>query len=568
MAAATTHAMSNPDLVREIIQYLSPKGTEGDVTRTNIHALVCCSRVNKTFSVNALDLLWEQLDSLLPVLKLLPSFVLKERHLQDELTDFSDDEEDTETDMDDYELIYYLQDIPTAQEWAHLQQYAERVRLLELNSESSTLPAVLSLLYYHNGGRFILPRLECLDWRITSISSSTVILALVPTSLRTLTIDFLDFAVNLVDDTVEGDPCEAATIGMLWRFIVAAVPGLEEVTLLDIPPSFELMPIIKCTQLRSLNLGDGQRIGVDGILWRALSSLSALEAITGNFNLLEDLHEGEEGFFALRKLALCGCVRDVNCLIDTISSRHLEYFSYELPYDEENLTAYLLLLTNVCTKFGASLRVFMTNITFDAASVASLNSFGRVMQPLFSLRTLEDISFTFHGCSLPLSDKDMREIAKAFPELKAFTLIVTDRMHETVPSIEAFMEFARRCPRLKYLRLPAIHFANLSTKRKFRHTSHGLQRLIIGQPGFRMQKPGAVARFLDAVFPNMEADETLHGFTDSVHDTYGWDTVVPLLKARQASRRSRQSRESELKDDSKREHLPTCRYLTPENEAH
>ncbi|KZT05051.1 uncharacterized protein LAESUDRAFT_727309 [Laetiporus sulphureus 93-53] len=560
MAAATTHAMSNPDLVREIIQYLSPKETEGDVTRTNMRALACCSRVNKTFSVNALDFLWEQLDSLLPVLKLLPSFVLKERHFHNESIDFSDDEEDTDTDADDGELIYYLEDIPTAQEWAHLQQYAERVRVLELNSESSTLPAVLSLLYYHNGGRFILPRLKCLDWRITSISASTLILALVPPSLRTLTIDLMDF----VDDAFG----ETATIRMLWRFIVAAVPGLEEVTLLNVPPSFELMPIIKCTQLRSLNFDYEYNVGGDDTLWRALSSLSALEAIEGNFKLVEDLPEGEEGFFALREVALRGGVRDVNRLIDTISSRHVESFSYKLHYGKEDLAAYLLLLTTVCTKFGSSLRVIITNVMFDADSVASLDPFGHVIQPLFSLRTLEDISFTFHGCSLPLSDKDMREIAKAFPGLKTFTIILTGRMHEIVPSIETLMEFARRCPRLEYLRLPAIHFANFSTKRKFRHTSHGLRRLIIGQPEFRMQKPGVVARFLDAVFPNIKADETVHSFSGSVHDAYGWDTVVPLLKARQASRRSRQSRESEVKDDGKCEHLPTCRYLTLENEAH
>ncbi|KZT05069.1 uncharacterized protein LAESUDRAFT_750773 [Laetiporus sulphureus 93-53] len=414
-AAAATHALCNPNLIREIIQHLSPRGTKGDVTRSNIRALACCSRVNKTFSVNALDFLWEQLDSLLPVLKLLPSFVLKERHLQDELTDFSDDEEDTETDMDDDELIY---------DWARLKQYAERVRLLGRISESSTLTAVLSLLYYHNGGRPILPRLECLDWRITS-TSSTGILALVPPSIRTLTIVFSNVTIDFVDDTFEDDP---------------------------------------------------RHIGVDGTLWRALSSLSALEAIEGNFKLVEDLPEGEEGFFALREVALCGRVRDVNRLINTISSRHLESFSYQSHFVEENLTTYLILLTTVCTKLGSFLRVFKARITFDAASVASLDCFGRIIQPLFSLSTLENITFMFYENNLPLSDKDMREIAKAFLGLKTFT-IITYRMHEIVPSIEALMEFARHCPRLEYLRLPAIHFANLSSRRKFRHTSHGLDVL-------------------------------------------------------------------------------------------
>ena len=67
---------SNPDILDEICEYLSYEDdVDADDIASSRRTLLCLALTCKAFLEPALDRLWRNLDSLFPLLKVLPAFI-------------------------------------------------------------------------------------------------------------------------------------------------------------------------------------------------------------------------------------------------------------------------------------------------------------------------------------------------------------------------------------------------------------------------------------------------------------------------------------------------------------
>ncbi|KAI0631415.1 hypothetical protein C8Q77DRAFT_1218912 [Trametes polyzona] len=121
-------ALQNQDILLEILR--QARGSVGNQAQAGYDTIATAARVNKAFCEPALQILWEHLPSILPLLRLLsPSF-----------RSINGGHEASETRGVRRYDAYVLHDIPNAQQWAIFCRYAQRVRVLHYDDPAPKPP--------------------------------------------------------------------------------------------------------------------------------------------------------------------------------------------------------------------------------------------------------------------------------------------------------------------------------------------------------------------------------------------------------------------------------------------
>ncbi|KAM5540973.1 hypothetical protein V8D89_005284 [Ganoderma adspersum] len=282
-------------------------------------------------------------------------------------------------------------------------------------------------------------------------------------------------------------------------------PNLETLTLVAFPWNQNLSILRSNPRLRSVTIRG--MLGVDDI--EPLAHLEELEhlfvILSGGCNLVSTLH-----FPSLRRLCLSGLWDTICNLVEWVHAPHTRSLGLNIPQiDARQLIPQShRCLQSTVRKFPALERLTIHCTKFPPRSPHSqaLNTSGLLMaivEPLLSLRGLRDITLHFSAC-LRLASDDLRMLAEAWPDVKELRVDV-----ETVvggrSGFESVLHFARRCPHLRVLRLPAMDLAHGAFEGlEYPASSHPLRYLhvtkVVFPHGADLSREMVV--FVQRVFPN------------------------------------------------------------------
>ncbi|KAI1784515.1 hypothetical protein LXA43DRAFT_146924 [Ganoderma leucocontextum] len=468
----------------------------------------------------SLDKLWNNLDDIHPLLKLLPNYQRRNS-------------------------IHHLTGEITPEAWSRLQTYARRVRGITLGQEASIDALVWPTILNQCQGTLLFPNLQTLSMRMWNAThaSFTPIHALASPSLRYL---------SLSVDTEGADKASIATItgAMLQEFSMKS-PGLIRLSFfpyMTIGPE-HLMCLSRFTHMERLNISDYSTID-EGVLL-TLTNLGNLTHLQASV-LLRDSTESallglKDGFQNLTKLELC------------CQPAHLTRFMLASPMPRLKDLC-LQLASHSADGFETSLASICRHLRPPTLTRfrAELDNFRRpprflinLLEPLLPFVNLEELEFFFEE-HLPLRNEDLERFSHAWPKLRALILIqgettlsTPNRMPGSVerPTLHGLVELARRCPQLDRLCIPDLDASRPPQADSVPLMGHGpLDLCIQNLVGAGVDETQLrVAVVLDRLFPCLKLEsgiEELLGYGDTPNPyTEDSENVSLLLRAMQIARK-------------------------------
>ncbi|TFK83235.1 hypothetical protein K466DRAFT_665981 [Polyporus arcularius HHB13444] len=520
MSTAIPRILTHPDILDEVFSHLTPGWAEGDVEipywmpsdrkllRSTLasSALVC-----RVFSKKALDCLWRVLDSILPLLRILPSTAFR---INSDISDAA---------------------------WTKFQAYARRVRELKsvepmVRLHSSTWDILVPRL----GGAPLLPMLRRLETVIMLPYPTPGILLLSPT-LRSLRLSFPQFMPL---------PEPASDSSILVENIIRAIslpciPDDVRRKVHETAPeaSEHLLALGRFISLRELDLAPKSvRVGPDSL--RALSSLGSLRVLRVNlaFGTMHHLASLHEGFSDLNALSLRGTDMDTLKLLQVLPLEKLAELELgtETPMTVEEYRHYLasarsLIPSNLtCLALGPD--TFLDS--HDESSLA------HILQPMLSLRRLSKLTCQFRTYPKDVSDDDLHGLATAWPTLTSFWVMYS---YSDVPSIPnqvqpitlaGFIDLLRRCPHLESVGLPTLDVAHLPSAESVPRLDNRVRELAVDRfVGEAEADLPAFALIVDRLLPCLEVPQYITAGGEGTQWVDLWDKVLLLVAPLQAARR-------------------------------
>ncbi|OJT05702.1 hypothetical protein TRAPUB_3470 [Trametes pubescens] len=405
--SASHRVLGCPELLSLVLKSFSVSDLLEDVVvnskrdrRLHRATLASCARVCRTFTDQALDVLWNTLDQLLPLLCLFPTFRRVEA----------------------YSL--FVGDLDEG--WARFQQYARRVRKLKYRVNGLIHPSVWTLLARRNDGPCLLPNLQKLSAMNISLTDVAPLTLLFSQNIRSVHLAFKDDA-----RPTSSKALSFIATALFDNLIKNTGPRLEELCLF---PRFPLAPtrviaLKTCPSLRHLFLSDSSYTILDEDDIRFLTQLSHLQSLSLTI-VLDDTHTAADlqlgtGFPLLEELWLDGDVSDIT----NLRSLHMtvKEVSRTPPtaLGDVILPLYALKRTK---EFGCDIHTLALHTSDD-----DLRELAQAWPRL-------DWLHIGGGLASP----GVRR-ASSFPR----------------PSVRGLVGLAQRCPRLKVVDLPALEVAQL-----------------------------------------------------------------------------------------------------------
>ncbi|KAL6308271.1 hypothetical protein BKA93DRAFT_557843 [Sparassis latifolia] len=478
-------ALFNEDILREVAQHFRTSRRE-DVNALGRMALVC-----RAFSDPALDVLWRNLESLLPLLNILAISV-----------DLADHAGDVKPPMRQASLTC----ISDAQ-WNRFRSYARRVRSVQIHRYMETLHSpVIAQLATRSCGEPLLPSLVSLQFDLISAKSVSEILAFLSPLLHDVTLQVGSWGL---------DTSFVTDIGRDFVFALrCAASSLRHLTLerFDDPDFMTHTDFTPFSELQTLDIG------------RCVASFSVLSACAKMSSLItldiglkgltvEDIKRCH-GFPVLENLSVHSHPSQATALLPMLSTTVLRSFTYiDQAYHDRFLRArqdlgnYRVMLAALHSKSAATIRgVYFTIAVFDDVSTPSLMS---VIDPLLDFRVLEELRID-SSLAVSVTSDDVCRMAFSWPNIQ--TLDFSVYQGSVSPSVYSLTEFAQWCPYLIFLKLPGLDpRPALPPESEWVSTSScSLKGLCVtGRNNVSLDahyEHGhsiAVARFLNHLFPNM-----------------------------------------------------------------
>lgn len=468
---ATSRALGIPEIVQTIfatmeietphVSALSESASTLDVDSKI--ALGRAAQVCRNFSSAALDVLWKNMRTIVPLLLMLG------------LVKRADGR-------------YSLQQEFPSYQWARLEAYARRIRRLADDTPPDIDELVVIRIVQHMRGKCLLPMLQSLSYTFSPhihllISARLRNIAIhgdrileverwrVADFFHALTIDVpLLERVKFTGTWIQNVPSIVAELqhlhtitlrgAILNQQSLAAVLSLPQLSLLvlqfyspqpRLPPPSEL----KTSSLRHIVL-----IGDPLIVSDILSHLT-----------MSPLTQIEIGLHLLRRSSLeesfRGCTRDI------------------LSWSES-----LILFDLTCLSYPSLI-----------VATDDLIPLNNVLKPLQKLQKLRSLRVQYpHGLQGP-SDKDYLELALACPRIRWLSLVFIPETSTPLATFLTLHHFATQCPYLDHL---AVHVDLSTLPASPLITSHPLRELHIHAPLPVTCDPGVLARYLDALFPDLD----------------------------------------------------------------
>ncbi|KAG0702004.1 hypothetical protein DFH29DRAFT_851950 [Suillus ampliporus] len=430
-------------------------------------ALTC-----KSFTGPALDLLWEELCGLAPLIRCLPQSLWKEGKQKLE-----------------------FQRAMTFDDWSIFCKYNHRVRSLDTEYDWVT-PLDIEILRALSCPPFsppLLPNLRSLAWGETTSETFLYIWLFVTPKLTTL---------NISRESLTFGPSEQSILSCISMLC----PSISHFGFDSFKGSEDTSTALQCwSHLKSVKTG---RISEAAILHLSnLPSLCVLHfqlpstPISANTQKLLQ----RPVFCALREL-------DVTCegslaLLDaffeklSIAPKAIHCVITHAVDSPRTLPALISRISNTCDH--SSMEQVQFSITDRPADhIASIGA--AAFQPLFAFRNLRSLSFRANY-SVRLDDAVLLQMAKAWPLLgELFFSASYNLSHDVTP--HAFVSLLQHCPRLfsvaVFINWSTIDRHDISPVIPYQGFSHKtLSRVYFGSP--RIGHPTRIAAFISAIAPNV-----------------------------------------------------------------
>ncbi|TFK49151.1 hypothetical protein OE88DRAFT_476548 [Heliocybe sulcata] len=470
----THRALLQQDILSEVFQCLL------DVPKYHRRKnnLLAASLVCRTWCSPALDACWSQMDTLNPLLKLIPSIMDGTPELQD-------------LDLSRYQI------------------YARRIRELRLDTggddNADVIPSAILGQVFLALQVPLLPNLRLLKWYINLKSPFTAdpIFFFAP-SLRTFIV-----TVRVTGDDSEDTSCGFNAVQLVLAALVQQVPHLKTLTLHGDMRVCCLGQIGELKRLENLevhpypNHNDEswklQRT-VDKATFASLATLENLTALRVLVHCLDIVPLKESYLFPkLQGLYLRGSLRKMTDVLRSLVAPALR--DVILEPEDEGLVGYRLLF--------AAIHPSLTQLRVSRKFVGPVNE-SLVAEEIFpSLSHLVNLDRLFIRIGLySIRDEDIASIAPYWKKLQYLYIVENEesfgRPH---PTVHALITLASHCPSLKHIAMPVDVVPLLRSDVPV--LNHGLLVLDIRGANRRGELDDAdirmLARQLGCLFPHLHA---------------------------------------------------------------
>ncbi|KAF8153355.1 hypothetical protein B0H34DRAFT_800567 [Crassisporium funariophilum] len=494
--ATTSPFYSNPDILDEICEYIyDDDDLDSDEATAGRQSLLWAALTCRAFLEPALDCLWRSLDSLFPLLKILPAFAQSDG-------------------------TYVLRGNISPEDWARFDWYARRIRKFSYNRDPDSLDIAMHVYFRIAQLRSspLLPSLRHLHCPSTSQNDfliSGICLFLSP-SLQTLEFENIssveDKLCGTVLHTLASDGAHIEKIALRGR-------GLSRDT---------VWMAVRFEHLKHLELaGMGEAINLE--IMETIGSLPRLVDLAIDFteSTMEPLSK-DLGLKDLKSLMITAPVPFIQAFLPHISTNHLETFvavaPSNPPIDKKDF------LNDVVGRWKDSLRrIALVHQQVDE-HIEELHI--DALSPLIPLKKLTYLRL--EGYAMELTDDNVADLGVAWPEMTTLLLPFISALNPR-PTIVSLRILAQLCPGLRHLRIPL----NTSDLPPFVSTgapntpAHNLHTLTIASADdpWDLRDLLHLARHIDYLYPKLRSVFPYEG-----HDADRWMQVHDMIQMYQAVR--------------------------------
>ncbi|KAM5530656.1 hypothetical protein V8D89_015677 [Ganoderma adspersum] len=409
--------------------------------------------------------------------------------------------------------------------WPRFAAYASRVRAITLFAfDGPAWCGIWEELRSRTGNVPILPNLLSVAFCRKSWA------ALTPGALALISPSVCNLNFNL------GNENEWPVLDEKLRFLFSqcfnTAPKIDQLRL-ELPPSRFGAPLLQihCSRIRRLEVYP--QIDLESL--RILTGLPALQHLSISL-VRRDLPDGNTSFklTSVATFVVEGTWLNLSTLLNSVRLPSMHALSVTgWAYGEP--AAELAQGATQCFKTISARQTSITSLSVSASSGRMPPRRGCVMRriplvkdtfeapfldivgPLLSLSALRHLSLWLPGYfDLECTAADLRAVAESFPAIETLHLRILSHSYGTpregAPErprggpLEALVHFARNCPRLRLLHLPAMEMAEGSPPlpELGDFEPHALQTLIIPKvlvPPGRVDLAGKVSEIVQGVFP-------------------------------------------------------------------
>ncbi|KAF9525962.1 hypothetical protein CPB83DRAFT_858698 [Crepidotus variabilis] len=511
--------LANSDLLSICFSYFDPDAFFKDIWEigtTTRRRLLATALTCKAFFDPAMGLLWRMMESIIPVLKILPTFAK----------------------MND---TYTINGPVTPSQLHRLRQYAKNIRYLYLcGSQDSIAGHALLRLSHINPPIFpaVVTVLVSIPTLILRNVENLNCLFLAGSSPSLQTLSFTDVTYSTED-----------FIASFLSFASGGVAKIENLTLRGRLSDNSLGLLCEFNKLKTINLTmQSTTVQASAILHCArLEGLEELCVRLDNSSIFDASYQGSTiPFPTLKTLELCGPTTEVAKILTSMTAPTLQNITVSFSpsfgwVSVETVEACI----EACGAISPLSLQHLRLLGGSGHGTGLVLSRGSLL-PLASCVQLK--SFELSGAQLLITDVDIQQICEggAWKNLESLRLPLSTR--RIAPSLVAVIILARCCPALQTL-VASIDFslhdyATLRTERSAAgRTANQLRSLTIfrvspdsaGSGGHTQQVPEVnsmslaigVSRFLESHFPYLDSMQYI---TESIAEADWWSGVKALVE--------------------------------------
>ncbi|KAJ7898382.1 hypothetical protein B0H13DRAFT_2520880 [Mycena leptocephala] len=494
-SALVLDCLGNIDIASEILQYLE-RDTRERYPLADVAAVALSCRA---LSEPAQDILWRNLTSIIPLLKLLPSFV-------------------------EVDSSYVLLRPLSAPDFIRFDTHAKRVRSFDCTADTHesewsrnydihTIDVSVFIHLAHKHQSPILPHLRRLHMSSRAQASLSAVLFLGP-QLHCIHFDFdgggeeksigLTSVVSLATHSLPAVVEELTLTGWFPPMVTDLIPRFSNLRRLKVDNTnveFEAFLLFLPAISHSMRL--------TSLVLRWAHSLSGRQI--DRLPLSAPLLLPVGAFPALKHLDVTGDFESIRQLVSTLDSSQITTLSMNFDSGprsfrygrDSGIREWRLLFDWVSERWGSSLE----RISIDTGNHHGRAKFEELLHGFCEVRNLREFRLLGQP-AITIQERDIETLAVGLPRIEILAIgVVAGRDANSVqfPPPNCLLHLVTHCSSLIELEISLNLDGDIGTE-NLEPLKHGLKSLVICEQGFKRwggEKIYAVASFFDGVFPRL-----------------------------------------------------------------
>ncbi|TCD61748.1 hypothetical protein EIP91_007974 [Steccherinum ochraceum] len=522
------HALEIDEILQTILQYFTLHDDDYSA-RHRIWKLRICrrtlaylARTCKALSNSALDTLWERQSSLMPVLKLFPTFQTVGKG--------------------QYDFVAPIE----PEHWQRFLSYSRRIQTFSFSADGRLLPAVYERVFRASDHPILFPALQRMIWSRNCPIDEGALLAFVSPSLRIADIQSFGVRKFISQDPTNSE--DRNVLDALLHSLSELSLQLEDLKIgVQLTPTAErIIPTLHSIQALDLSMAGSWRYVDSFYALGRMQNLTELHISMLTLHMEDDVPPGL--FKSLRTLYVWGAPATVGSVLRVVASNQLRVLQVKAGYSYP-LEEWRECLASLPPRLADSLIEFRLECMRGLHSLS--DTAGHIMcvaAPMMSCPNLEKVAFDLEG-PLHASDADVRQMVAAWEKLREFRLW----FHKSGegPTLQSLVSCADLCSDLCELELSVD--ARTALQSPPAQIRPSLTRLaFLGNAKITVGQGETVGKYIHHLFPNLR-DFDVYAWAAEENET--WVTAkknIPTLSAmhNESGYRSREASPSPSEDKS------------------